>query len=611
MDINLPAMGADPMHKDIFVEIDYMEEDSHSHKPMPSAIEIAVDSFDNAPVSNPDGTTGIRLHVDYGSDAPLWVNGVRGAGGATWGSLHGGNAIPHDGEDLDNNLMSNNSCDDTDHHWAVFRDIRVTNFDSNRSEIFHYNLWVHYMCYLIRNDRVVYPSGVGFIYGKEFMVSLGRHSTEGQQAGTFMHELGHNLDLRHGGPNDEASQNDDINYKPNYLSIMNYLFQFNGLWANGSDGHYDYSRYVSTLDENDLDETAGLNSQTGSLTHTKRWCPSTGWDSVPIGPQIDWNCDGDQSDSSVAVSINSDSIREELHAHNDWDHVRFGASARSLANYSTRAKTHILNLPQRELTLNEMWAQEYDITAPAIVIITPTTGTVVSEPGKEIDFYGLSLEPFGTPLGLTSDYAETCWHSDIDGALACGTDISVVPAAAPTLRRQQSKSGVIALTPGRHLITLSTTDSDGTVLLEDSITVYVYGTADKVANITLTNQAGELVGSSTVVVRETFTGTGTTIESLSDVVSIPTEGLVGGNITVRVIGTDGTELDTAGITLAGESSEVTVLSDSLIIRIHQIPLHVGLSSGQTTTNDSVVLSMLLILLTITIVYRGCAMRIKG
>ena len=36
-------------------------------------------------------------------------------------------------------------------------------------------------------------------------------------AATFMHELGHTLGLRHGGC-------DDINNKPNYFSIMNYMF---------------------------------------------------------------------------------------------------------------------------------------------------------------------------------------------------------------------------------------------------------------------------------------------------------------------------------------------------------------------------------------------------
>src|SRR5262245_6943270 len=39
------------------------------------------------------------------------------------------------------------------------------------------------------------------------------------QASAFMHELGHTLGLRHGGQ-------DDIPFKPNYHSIMNYSWQY-------------------------------------------------------------------------------------------------------------------------------------------------------------------------------------------------------------------------------------------------------------------------------------------------------------------------------------------------------------------------------------------------
>ena len=50
--VNLPAMGADPLHKDIFVEADYMT----GHQPIPSAIWVIADAFNNSPVANPDGT---------------------------------------------------------------------------------------------------------------------------------------------------------------------------------------------------------------------------------------------------------------------------------------------------------------------------------------------------------------------------------------------------------------------------------------------------------------------------------------------------------------------------------------------------------------------------
>src|SRR4029078_5511463 len=42
------------------------------------------------------------------------------------------------------------------------------------------------------------------------------------QSGSIMHELGHSLGLGHGG-------SDGVNYKPNYLSVMNYAFDPGGI----------------------------------------------------------------------------------------------------------------------------------------------------------------------------------------------------------------------------------------------------------------------------------------------------------------------------------------------------------------------------------------------
>src|SRR5262249_59959414 len=71
------------------------------------------------------------------------------------------------------------------------------------------------------------------------------------QVGTFMHELGHTLGLRHGGP-------DNDNCKPNYLSVMSYSRQF-------SDGvpltarRLDYSRSaLLSLNESSLQESFGI-----------------------------------------------------------------------------------------------------------------------------------------------------------------------------------------------------------------------------------------------------------------------------------------------------------------------------------------------------------------
>ncbi|MDZ7813345.1 MAG: M66 family metalloprotease [Ideonella sp.] len=63
------------------------------------------------------------------------------------------------------------------------------------------------------------------IPGRNLVVSLGsataKVGSETEQAGIFMHELGHNLGLTHGGAISVGSPQND---KPNYLSVMNYKF---------------------------------------------------------------------------------------------------------------------------------------------------------------------------------------------------------------------------------------------------------------------------------------------------------------------------------------------------------------------------------------------------
>ena len=70
---------------------------------------------------------------------------------------------------------------------------------------------------------------------------------------SFMHELGHTLGLGHSCSNE--------GFKPNYLSVMNYGFEFEN---NVKDRPLDFSRVqLPDLFEKKLDETLGLRKTAG------------------------------------------------------------------------------------------------------------------------------------------------------------------------------------------------------------------------------------------------------------------------------------------------------------------------------------------------------------
>jgi hypothetical protein len=289
-EVDLPALDAKPDHKDIFVEMDYMPAfcgDQGGYVvgglvPNASVISRIEDSFAAAPVHNLDGIDGINIHLDLNNQVACDTN----VGDTDWDSV-----------------------------YSDFYALKDANFDPNRAPIYHYMIWA-----------VGYGGGdsSGLSFGlpsTDFIVTLGSWTTGGtddEKVGTFIHELGHNLNLKHGG-------SDHKNYKPNYLSIMNYLFQTRGVYRDGSWGHFDYQRVNTVaLNEAALNETLGLKSPEAASYGTTFFCNSVPWfdpwtrtDSLVSAP-IDWNCDGDTLDTSVKVDINNDDAYGSLTAQNNW-----------------------------------------------------------------------------------------------------------------------------------------------------------------------------------------------------------------------------------------------------------------------------------------------------
>ena len=196
-EVDYKKMGANPYHKDVFVEMDYMPGELASEE----ELDRIVQSFADLNVTNPDGRAGVNLHLDAGSARSAKYN------------LGGGNEVPH--QVLSNDMKSS----------GELANIRARNFDSARyNSGFDYMIWGDYYVDNETGNRI--SSGVGLVGSPGFMVTVGKTYWEGANSdirvGTFIHELGHNLNLKHGGT-------DEFNGKPQYYSVMNYNYQLTGI----------------------------------------------------------------------------------------------------------------------------------------------------------------------------------------------------------------------------------------------------------------------------------------------------------------------------------------------------------------------------------------------
>lgn len=116
------------------------------------------------------------------------------------------------------------------------------------------------------------------------------------QAGTLMHELGHSFTLTHGGTyyaNNSSQPSYGVNCKPNYQSVMSYLFQIRGFPEGGP---IDYSRQIlPNLGEDALSESTGLGLDANGKTalHATRWYALPNSFDLQLGNRTaTMNCDG-------------------------------------------------------------------------------------------------------------------------------------------------------------------------------------------------------------------------------------------------------------------------------------------------------------------------------
>jgi hypothetical protein len=463
---DLAAMGAGSQRKNVFVEFNAMwappgtsygagpqrvtDSVGHSHLPSPQVLKMIGDAFRDAPVQNPDGSTGISAHFDVGNlevyrsrgvvSHPDWVDDfasreadeylipshlARGGelieekpcvateadpcpfpdypGTVAW--KLGFDALKYAPVGEQGQELTSHDFD----AWVAGPSRRVR-FDPVRIGLFHYVLYAHargmpkslFPCLDAEGKPTGYDanggtscardnpdlrtpssaSGVADLPGGSAMVSLGLwDGFVGRpfiQASTTVHELGHNFDLWHGGfaPTWGTLSTPtyvEPNCKPNYLSVMSYLFQARGLVDESGRPHVDFSRTANVgLDENFLTDgllASPLDYRTswfaplvpGTLGYAlgiapaRRFCNGAplphGWpasgriDGGSVWEPIDW--DGDGYANSVVQDVNFDGVltgdTRRLRGFNDWanlrlDHVGSGLNAFGRADGLLRAE---------------------------------------------------------------------------------------------------------------------------------------------------------------------------------------------------------------------------------------------------------------------------------
>jgi hypothetical protein len=319
--------------KDLYVEYDYMvasAAETEDHKPLPEAEAAVVSAFSRA---------GVTLHID---------------------PTH--HALPH-ADVIYLPVTAPDPCavtGNTSFYDPAYKG--PANFDPRRSLGYRYVIFGHSSCSPSGGDG----SGVAEILGNDAVVSLGAFTFTGTaekitaEAGTFMHELGHNLRLCHGGAGDSTSPSpcaaaDVVLQKPNHISSMNYLYQFSGIQRAATPGtvspldaalpvRVDFSHGVEpTLNEADLDETVGLHITTPPFVQdvVQYFCPSGIVMLAPGTGPIDWNCDG-VFDPSVSADINhSNGPSEILTSSNEWANLDFAFQCQPTLTDGTQAPERV------------------------------------------------------------------------------------------------------------------------------------------------------------------------------------------------------------------------------------------------------------------------------
>ncbi len=367
-----------------------MENEEHNQKLRQSAIDKVIEAYSNDPVTYPGATrSGITLSVDAGSDSTITP------GGGKWGSLSRAKAIPwaHDFTTGARGAVV----------FKPYEELVKTNFlPTGRGPIFHYDVIVAELSKESGSTSGWTPHET---VGPGSIISLGDWTggvgSEDEQAGTFMHELGHVLGLLHCG----EAESEECNHSPNFPSVMNYSYQMFGVARSGK-REFDYSRSPEeALNEKTLTEKTGFKLATYPTGYGMTWiCPGGFANFTYAFAEVDWSCDG-KIDGGTGFDVNgflicavpgpecTPTVETEVELpetkRSDWERMKFktsgvgtGNAAAGLATFPgtseavdeiNREMAAQVRIPPRITYTGAVGGDYHDPVTAAARLVDPTT----------------------------------------------------------------------------------------------------------------------------------------------------------------------------------------------------------------------------------------------
>jgi hypothetical protein len=385
--------GANPIVKDIYIAYDWMAKDTTAfpgeaqHQPLPDTFPVFLFTLPRGTIAGPIprviaafAAHNITLHISPNTNA----SGVVTSPLAHYTVLSFANPPGAAAHPIDcPNASCGNFAACVGPSAISFYQIKNANFDPNKVLTHRYMIFAHNAhcydatCGTEPCDNAAAALGMcssasaGYtgltraagtsLFGTDFIVSLGglglgdgtgdgqpqatkeKDRLDAYQAGLFMHELGHTLELNHGGAVPPVltcvSDQNNTNYKPNYVSVMNYTFQ-SGIYYAATPGSTtlippspNYSQFNSgawrvdysyaafpTLDENSLDDSLGIQAGTNVVSIAYNGAASLPAQ-IPGTGEVDWGRSG-TIESGVVADVNGDGFFTTLTGFDDWGNLQ-------------------------------------------------------------------------------------------------------------------------------------------------------------------------------------------------------------------------------------------------------------------------------------------------